>query len=277
MGLMEIATFLQQAEKTNQRISETEEMSYFKIIQSNNISQKVRKMAMNKIIQNHILFVVSCARKFSSKNNNIADLIQEGILGMETAILKYNINSNVKFLSYAVWYILQRIRKFVDSHSSVIYIPVNQKQAANRITRKMINSNIPLENMNLSTDELIEYQNIINASNIESLNTMLPGVEHSDIEFIDTIEDNSMVDNINNKTVNKYINNLIKDCSQREKEFINGYFGLNGYETTTMVKLADELKVKHQRISSIKQQLMKKLRKHLPEKSYNDLILALNS
>jgi RNA polymerase primary sigma factor len=234
-------------------------------------------MAMNKIIQNHILFVVSCARKFSSKNNNIADLIQEGILGMETAILKYNINSNVKFLSYAVWYILQRIRKFVDSHSSVIYIPVNQKQAANKITRKMINSNIPLENMNLSTDELIEYQNIVNASNIESLNTMLPGVEHSDIEFIDTIEDNSMVDHINNKTVNKYINNLIKDCSQKEKEFINGYFGLNGYESTTMVKLADELKVKHQRISSIKQQVLKKLRKHLPEKSYNDLILALNS
>ena len=63
----------------------------------------------------------------------------------------------------------------------------------------------------------------------------------------------------------------------KEKEFINGYFGLNGYESTTMVKLADELNVKHQRISSIKQQVLKKLRKHLPEKSYNDLILALNS
>jgi DNA-directed RNA polymerase sigma subunit (sigma70/sigma32) len=44
-----------------------------------------------------------------------------------------------------------------------------------------------------------------------------------------------------------------------------------------MVKLADELKVKHQRISSIKQQVLKKLRKHIPEKSYNDLISALNS
>ena len=218
MSMLDIQPFMRQVAKNNQKLSNEEEIGYFKIVHSDNVSQDVKNLAINKIIQNHILFVVTCAKKFANKTIEVQDLIQEGIIGMKTAILKYNEDGDVKFLSYAVWYILQRIRKYVDSCSSVIYVPINRKQEADKITHKLKTKN--LSDLNLSKEELDEYQTIINAINVDSLNAVIPGFENEQKEMIDNIEDSTFVDGLASADMTKQINLLLSDLNEREIDIV---------------------------------------------------------
>lgn len=259
-SLMDINMFLKQAEKTNLKLSPKEEFGYFKIIHSDKVEQNIKNLAMNKIIQNHILFVVSCAKKYASKTVAISDLIQEGVIGMKTAALKYNEDGDVKFMSYAVWYILQRIRKFIDCHSSIIYIPANQKHAANKITHELKQQNKAITELGLTNDEIMEYNMVINAVNVDSLNVPVPGLE-SEKDMIDTLEDDSMMERIKEKDFAKRIKMSIKDLTNKEKKVFLKFYGLCGHEQTKLVDIADEMGVKHQNLTAMKKSIMSKIRK----------------
>lgn len=262
MSMLDIQLFLKQATKLNQKLSADEELSYFKLIHSENISQDIKNLAINKIIQNHLLFVVTCAKKFA-KNIEIQDLIQEGIIGMKTAILKYNENGNVKFLSYAVWYILQRIRKYVDSYSSVIYVPSIRKLEADKITHKLYSNDI--SDLNLSKAELLEYQTIINAINIESLNTVIPGFENEQKELIDNVADNSFVEEINQKNFNKKIDWILDELNEKELDILKQKYGMDNYKPSKFCDIAKTHGLCSVRISQINKKVLSKLRKKIKE------------
>lgn len=261
MSMLDIQTFMRKVAKNNQKLSNEEEFVYFKIVHSDNVSQDVKNLAINKIIQNHILFVVTCAKKFTNKAIEVQDLIQEGIIGMKTAILKYNEDGDVKFLSYAVWYILQRIRRYVDSYSSVIYLPKRRKQEADKITHKLKSNN--LADLNLSKEELNEYQTIINAINVDSLNAVIPGFENEPKEMIDTIEDSTFVDDLASADLNKQINLLLNGLREMEIDIVKQKYGIDGYTPTKLSDIGEHYGLRHQRISQINKQILVKLRRKI--------------
>lgn len=261
MSMLDIQTFMRKVAKNNQKLSNEEEVAYFKIVHSDNVSQDVKNLAINKIIQNHILFVVTCANKFTNKTIEVQDLIQEGIIGMKTAILKYNEDGDVKFLSYAVWYILQRIRRYVDSYSSVIYLPKRRKQEADKITHKLKSKN--LADLNLSKEELNEYQTIINAINVDSLNAVIPGFENEPKEMIDNIEDSTFVNDLANADLNKQINLLLNGLREREIDIVKQKYGIDGYTPTKLSDIGEYYGLRHQRISQINKQILVKLRRKI--------------
>ena len=267
MSMLDIQPFMRQVAKNNQKLTNEEEVGYFKIVHSDNVPQDVKNLAINKIIQNHILFVVTCANKFANKTIEVQDLIQEGVIGMKTAILKYNENGDVKFLSYAVWYILQRIRRYVDSYSSVIYLPKRRKQEADKITHKLKTKN--LDDLNLSKEELNEYQTIINAINVESLNAVIPGFENEPKEMIDNIEDSTFVDDLANADLNKQINLLLNGLSEREIDIVKQKYGMDGYVPTKLCEIGEYYGLRHQRISQINKQILAKLRRKIKKEKIN--------
>lgn len=267
MSMLDIQPFMRQVAKNNQKLTNEEEVGYFKIVHSDNVPQDVKNLAINKIIKNHILFVVTCANKFANKTIEVQDLIQEGVIGMKTAILKYNENGDVKFLSYAVWYILQRIRRYVDSYSSVIYLPKRRKQEADKITHKLKTKN--LDDLNLSKEELNEYQTIINAINVDSLNAVIPGFENEPKEMIDTIEDSTFVDDLANADLNKQINLLLNGLSEREIDIVKQKYGIDGYDPTKLCEIGEYYGLRHQRISQINKQILAKLRRKIKKEKIN--------
>lgn len=267
MCMLDLQPFMRQVSKNNQKLSNEEEVGYFKIVHSDNVPKDVKNLAINKIIKNHILFVVACANKFANKTIDVQDLIQEGVIGMKTAILKYNEDGDVKFLSYAVWYILQRIRKYVDSCSSVIYVPKQRKHEADKITQKLKTKN--LADLNLSKEELYEYQTIINAINVESLNAVIPGFENEPKEMIDNIEDNSFVNDLANADLNKQINLLLNDLREREIDIVKQKYGIDGYAPTKLCEIGEYYGLGHQRISQINKQILGKLRRKIKKEKIN--------
>lgn len=114
------------------RLTEQEEAAYFDIIKTAT-NKNIKMAAMSKIVQNHILFVVSIAKKCASSKMDCNDLINVGILGMHRAILSYDKSQGIKFLSYAVWWIRQTIMEYCYDNVNLIRIPENQQRALSKM------------------------------------------------------------------------------------------------------------------------------------------------
>lgn len=270
--MKELQPFLKNALETNCKLSVNEEKAYFNIIQSDKVSKTIKNMAMNKIVQNHILFVVSVAKQFANKSVELTDLIQEGILGMKYAATKYDVNDGTKFISYAVWYIVQRIKKYLDSYTSAIYIPINQRQEANKIIRRMNKEHKTIDELGLSSQKILDFILVDNAVNIESLNTPVPGLDNETTDLIDVVEDNSLKNDIENKDLMKKIDTIMKELSERDRNIVLKHYGVGEHEPTTLVDLAAENGLSHQRLTSLKKQIMHKIRRNSGVHSYDSLM-----
>lgn len=97
------------------RLSHTEELEIFRqMAESKNVDEKVK--LRNKIVLANLgLVVSSCKRFFGYQGLNIDDMIGEGILGLQVAIDKFDINRNCNFCTYAFWWIKQKVRRYIEA------------------------------------------------------------------------------------------------------------------------------------------------------------------
>ena len=80
-----------------------------------------------------MLFVVSVAKQYGARSNDLKDLIQEGMIGLIKASERYDATKGFKFISYAVWYIQQAIMSYLRNTRNVIRISEHQTIANNKI------------------------------------------------------------------------------------------------------------------------------------------------
>jgi len=83
-------------------------------------------VARNKLVNGHLRFVVSVAKKYQGQGMPLADLISEGNIGLINAVEKYDADRGYHFISYAVWWIRQAILKALCEKSRLIRLPVNR-------------------------------------------------------------------------------------------------------------------------------------------------------
>ena len=83
-------------------------------------------VARNKLVNGHLRFVVSVAKKYQGQGLPLADLISEGNIGLINAVEKYDADRGYHFISYAVWWIRQSILKALCEKSRLIRLPVNR-------------------------------------------------------------------------------------------------------------------------------------------------------
>lgn len=101
-------------------ISQEEEIKLAKRIQQGD------KQAENELVKANLRFVISVAKSYQGKSLDLVDLIQEGNCGLITAARKYNPDKNIKFISYAVWWIRQAIMKAISDQCRTVRVPMSQ-------------------------------------------------------------------------------------------------------------------------------------------------------
>lgn len=109
--------------------------------QEMNLARKIQQggtegiKARNMLVKANLLFVISVANQYSGPNVPMADLIQEGNMGLVTAASKFDSERGVKFISFAVWHIRQRILKALSEQGRTIRMPLNKELLLGRIKR----------------------------------------------------------------------------------------------------------------------------------------------
>src|ERR1041385_5061624 len=103
------------------------------------LAQRIRvndQEALDKLVRSNLRFVVSVAKKYQNQGVSLADLINEGNLGLIRAAHKFDETKGIKFISYAVWWIRQAILQALAEQSRIVRVPLNRAGTLHRIGKR---------------------------------------------------------------------------------------------------------------------------------------------
>ena len=201
------------------------------------------KKAIDELIKANLRIVISIAKSYQNQGMEMADLISEGNYGLCKAIEKFDWDKDIKFNTYAVFWIKQAIIQSLNENARNIRLPVN----------------IILEEQK-SKKELKEDS----ASKIEQPHTISIHQTFNDEgdELLDILSDVNVKQpdfNLMDPDKSDIINKILNKLDEREKTIIKYYFGLDG-QPLNLEHIGEELNLSKERVRQIKEKALKKLR-----------------
>jgi len=230
----------------------------------------------DRFIVSNLRLVISIAKQFNNKGIPIADLIQEGTLGLIRAAEKFDLEKEIQFSTYATWWIKQKIRRALTNQVRMIKVP-------DHLYHRSIKLNDSLYTKNSTKNEIMSEANLTSKQYDDLLHISGPTVSldskilyHDKAEdLVDTIPDskNSTLNTDNvvyQDTLKKNINKLLSSLTTREKTVLVLRFGLDDNKPRTQKEVGMFLNVSAERVRQIESKALRFLR----EKFQNSDALA---
>lgn len=186
--------------------------------------------ARNALIEHNLRFVFDTARRYSGLGVPMGELISEGNLGLIRAINKFDEARDVKFITYAVWWIRQGMSEAVRRHRSTMQSEIDPTQPNDGIIQNMI----------------LEDEEDEDGSCQENLFVQTTERDEAEREMEDMQKD--------------MVEKLLSKLAKREREVIEEYFGLTGGEEKTLCEIGKDMGLTSERVRQIKVCAMNKLR-----------------
>ena len=229
--------------------------------------QKGDNKALKELIESNLRFVVSYVKKYRGMGIGIFDLINEGNLGLIEAAKRFDPARNVKFISYAVWWIRQAIIHALTRYSRAYHLP--QKLSAKISDMKKKVAELKTELSREPTREEIAKKMGISKDEVENLE-ILDGkdVSLSDkyfeegVEIEDRIQDDlapSVEYQIIKNSIQQQIRGMLGELDDKEANVIKLRFGLDDDKARTLQEIGDMQNLSRERIRQIEQKAMRKL------------------
>ncbi len=233
--------------------------------------QKGDKEALKRLVEANLKFVVSIAKRYRGKGVPFMDLINEGNLGLIEAAKRFDPDRNVKFITYAVWWIKQAIISAIAEQSGIFKISYKTLNLLNNVGRKFNELQKEL-NRDPSPRELAEAMDIDELA----LNSLLTtygdhkslddyiSSDTDDLNYEDVIEQET-VDDAETELIKKsFVEHLMESLSilnERERKVLIHRFGLNGEEPKTLQEIGKILNLSRERVRQIEKNALEKIRR----------------
>ncbi|HVZ44409.1 MAG TPA: RNA polymerase sigma factor RpoS [Ramlibacter sp.] len=245
--------------------------------------------ARQSMIEHNLRLVVSIAKGYLGRGVPLSDLIEEGNLGLMHAIDKFEPERGFRFSTYATWWIRQAVERAVMNQGRVIRLPVHvvrELQQVLRARRALENdaafmaSRGSLEGEGVRVEdvaallgrEVHEVAQLLAMA--EAPRSLDAAMDRSDDEHTlgDTMADDLAEDPTGvtqNHEVEKLLAGWIDALSNREKEVLEGRFGLRDREPETLEVLSDRLGLTRERVRQIQNEALLKLKRHMVRSGVN--------
>ncbi len=233
--------------------------------------------SMHKLILGNLRFVVSIARRYQGKGLSLLELINEGNLGLYKAAKRYDPAREVKFISYAVWWIRQSIQKALFEQVGAVRVPPNKLALVNRFKKALIHNGGDYEKT-ISQEEFADSEQEIAEimEKIADVSLNAPIGADSDARdavttLLDVLGNEGSQHTDNEKAeLSRVIDSVLGQMSEREEKVLRMYYGINYSREFTLDEIGKELKLTRERVRQIKN---KSLRKLLRSKESKDKLL----
>jgi RNA polymerase primary sigma factor len=231
--------------------------------------QEIKK-AKEQFAKSNLRLIISIARKYAPRGALLADLIQEGNLGLLKAIEKFDYRRGFKFSTYATWWIRQSITKYLAEHTRTIRIPVHIIETIYKIS-KIVSTKFYQE---YGRDPTIEDLANITGMSIERLNQIFKYVKQplsleanihhdEDTTLLEFIEDGNSTrpdEYTFNNELSEKVRILLSTLSSREEKVIRLRFGIGEKEACTLEEVGQKFGVSKERIRQIESMALRKLK-----------------
>jgi RNA polymerase primary sigma factor len=232
---------------------------------------KEGEKSKDHMVRANLRLVVSVARRYDRKELQLADLIQEGNIGLMHAADKYDYEKGFKFSTYATWWIRQSMTRALADQGRNIRIPGHMMEVVNRVQRAERDLTAELGRMptpeevalrsSLTVEKLLDIMQL--AIPTTSLDAPV-GYNTDDLTVGDTIADtdeNDPISSTERSQLREVVEKTLNDLPEREQEIVAMRFGIGQFDRIyTLEEVAEKMKVTRERVRQIEQKTLARLR-----------------
>ena len=222
--------------------------------------------ATERLITANQRFVVSIAQRYRGRGLSFLELINEGNIGLLKAAKRFDLGNNVKFISYAVWWIRQSIQKALFEQSGTVRIPPNKIALLNKFRQALERhsgdylSAIRTDEFKDLEAEIVEVMERAHGISMDAPITSMRQEDDSVKTMQDVLgEDPEQDEESMRKELNEALGSVLQYVSGREERILRMYYGLNFSKQFTLEEIGHELKLTRERVRIIRDRSLRKL------------------